>query len=353
MLRLGARDTVLPVEMQAETTVVAAARGLPAPSFVYANANDYGYGLFLLDDRSRDWLLTNRVNVADPFLRAMLWGSLWDLVREARLDPRRYLQAALPALLAERDEQIAARLMARIARIADKYATDLDAEALERIEESLLRGATDRSRSYGLRKNFFDTYVGAARSPRSLVRLNAWLDSSMAAGEALRQPTRWSIVTALVVRGFPTAEGRLLGETARDSTTGGRRRAFIAGAGFASPTVKRAYFTRFFTDSTLNEDWVTSSLGAFNDPAQSARTLEYLRPALDTLPWIQRNRRIFFLGRWLDAFIGGHQAPEALAIVDRYLEENPGLPRDLRLKVLQARDDLERTVKIRTRFGGG
>ena len=353
VLRLGARDTILPVEMQAETTVVAAARGLPAPSFVYANANDYGYGLFLLDDRSRDWLLTNRVNVADPFLRAMLWGSLWDLVREARLDPRRYLQAALAALLAERDEQIAARLMGRIARTVDKYATDLDPEARERIEESLLRGATDPSRSYGLRKNFFDTYVAVARSPRALVRLNAWLDSSMAAGEPLRQPTRWSIVTALAVRGFPSAEGRLLGETARDSTTGGRRRAFIAGAGFANPSVKQTYFARFFTDSTLNEDWVTSSLGAFNDPAQSVLTLEYLRPALDTLPWIQKNRRIFFLGRWLDAFIGGHQSPEALAIVDRYLEENPNLPRDLRLKVLQTRDDLERTVKIRARFGGG
>jgi aminopeptidase N len=350
-LSFGVRDTILAVEMQAETTVVAAARGLPAPSFAYANANDYGYGVFLLDDRSRDWLLTNRVNVTDPFLRAMLWGSLWDLVREARLDPRRYLQAALPALLAERDEQIAARLMGRIARVVDRYATEVDADARERIEESLLRGATDAARSYGLRKNFFDTYVSVARSPRALVRLNAWLDSSTAAGEPLRQPTRWSIVTSLVARGFPTGQGRLLAETARDSTTGGRRRAFMAGAGFADPGVKRTYFTRFFADSTLNEDWVTSSLGAFNDPAQSHLALEFLRPALDTLPWVQKNRRIFFLGRWLEAFIGGHQSAEALAIVDRYLEENPNLPRDLRLKVLQARDDLERTVRIRQRYG--
>jgi aminopeptidase N len=98
---------------------------------------------------------------------------------------------------------------------------------------------------------------------------------------------------------------------------------------------------------------VTSSLGVFNDPGQSNLTLEFLRPALDTLPWVQKNRRIFFLGRWLDAFIGGHHAAEALAIVDRYLEENPNLPRDLRLKVLQARDDLDRAVRIRRVFGYG
>ena len=62
---------------------------------------------------------------------------------------------------------------------------------------------------------------------------------------------------------------------------------------------------------------------------------------------MQKNRRIFFLGRWLDAFIGGHQSAEALAVVDRFLDENPRLPRDLRQKVLQARDELERTVRIR------
>ena len=28
-------------------------------------------------------------------------------------------------------------------------------------------------------------------------------------------------------------------------------------------------------------------------------------PALDTLPWIQQHRRIFFLGSWLGATIGG------------------------------------------------
>ena len=31
-------------------------------------------------------------------------------------------------------------------------------------------------------------------------------------------------------------------------------------------------------------------------------------PALDTLPWIQKNRRIFFLGSWLGGFIGGQQS---------------------------------------------
>ncbi|MEX2177445.1 MAG: M1 family aminopeptidase [Gemmatimonadaceae bacterium] len=348
------RSVTFPVEISAETTVVATARGREAPAFVYANANDYGYGVFMLDDRSRDWLLANHVRVADPFLRAMLWGSLWDLVREARLDPRRYVSAALAALPSERDEQIASRLLGRVGLAIDVYMSSAenveDAQTLRRAEDLFLRTAGDTTNSYGLRKNYFDSYVGIARSSAALRLLDAWMDSTSAAGEPLRQPTRWNIVTTLIARDWPGAQPRLAAEVARDTSTGGARRKFIAGAAWPRADVKRAYFERNFQDSTLNEDWVTSSLGAFNDPDQAALTLQYLRPALDTLPWVQQNRRIFFLGRWLDAYIRGHRSAEALAVVDRFLDEHPELPRDLRQKVLQTRDDLERTVRIRAAF---
>jgi aminopeptidase N len=352
-------DSTITVEMRSETTSVRLPEVGPL-AFVYANANDHGYGWFMLDDASRDYLLAALAGAEhaaprlrrDPFLRAMMWGSLWDLVRDARLHPRRFVDAALAALRDERDEQIAGRLLGRTSRAVTAYlpaaASAADNAALRgRVENAFLSGALDSTRSYGLRKSFFDSYVGIAASPAALDRLNAWLDSTRAAGEPLRQPTRWSIVTQLVSRNHPAAAARLAAEVARDTSTGGRRRAFIAGAAWPSEETKRSYFSRYFSDSTLNEDYVTASLGAFNDPDQSVLTLTFLRPALDTLRWVQQNRRIFFLGRWLDAFVGGHRSAQALAEVDTFLAETPDLPRDLRQKVLQTRDELERTVKIR------
>jgi aminopeptidase N len=114
--------------------------------------------------------------------------------------------------------------------------------------------------------------------------------------------------------------------------------------------VKREYFTRYFADKSLNEDWASGSLGAFNSPEHAELTLPYLRPALDSLTYIQANRRIFFLGSWLGAFIGGQHSPGALAIVNQFLADHPKLPLDLRQKVLQTVDDLDRTVRIRTRW---
>ena len=75
-------------------------------------------------------------------------------------------------------------------------------------------------------------------------------------------------------------------------------------------------------------------------------------PSLDTLPWIQKNRRIFFLGAWLNASIGGQNSDAALQQLDAWLASHPALADDLRRKVLQSRDELERTVRIRRAFAG-
>ncbi|MBW3569737.1 MAG: hypothetical protein KY467_01410, partial [Gemmatimonadetes bacterium] len=56
--------------------------------------------------------------------------------------------------------------------------------------------------------------------------------------------------------------------------------------------------------------------------------------------------------RWISAFIGGHASPAALEIVDAFLAETPELPIDIRRKVLQSRDELERTVRIRAAAEG-
>ncbi|MDB4918014.1 MAG: hypothetical protein JWM95_5658, partial [Gemmatimonadetes bacterium] len=198
--------------------------------------------------------------------------------------------------------------------------------------------------------NHFDTWIGLARSRDALAHMDALLDSSSAAGAPLRPPTRWAIVTSLVARGAPNAAARLANESRRDSTSEGRRRAFVAAAAQPDSATKATYWTRYFSDRNLNEDWVTASLRAFHDPEHEELTRPYLVPALDSLPWVQRNRRIFFLGNWVSATLDGQRSAGALASVDAVLRRREGLPRDLREKVLQARDELERTVAIRRKY---
>jgi aminopeptidase N len=68
--------------------VVEGAAGLPAPDYVWPNDGDYGYGLFFPDDRSAAWIAEHVGEARDGLLRAMLWGALWDLVRDTACRPR-------------------------------------------------------------------------------------------------------------------------------------------------------------------------------------------------------------------------------------------------------------------------
>ena len=347
------RFTRVPVEIAAETTDVFLPRGAPEAKFAFANSGDYGYGTVELDRLSAAWLQRNIGTVKDDFLRAMLWGALWDMVRSTDLPPARYVEVALRELPREADEQIVANTLGRMSRAVSAYLGEAQRKSvLPAIEKEFWAAVEDTSRPYGIRKAHLDAFIALAESPAALSRLDALLNADSVAGAPLRSPTRWAIVATLIERSAPTAGARLASESRRDSTTEGKRRAFAARAATPSAAVKADYFRRYFADSTLNEEWATASLGNFNTVSQRALTMGYLVPALDSLQWIQKNRRIFYLGRWLDAFLSGQNSPEALARVDAFLAANPELPIDLRRKVLQAADELRRTVAIRAAHAG-
>jgi aminopeptidase N len=348
----GASQLRRPVALAGAETRVAVAAD-PA-ALVFPNAGDEAYALVLLDSASVAWAerhLAAPGDVGDPLLRAQLWGALWDLVREARLAPTRYLALAERALPDERDEQLAGSVLGRVTRAATRYLGPAQRDSvLPGLEESLARAAADSARPYGIRKAHLDALVAVSATPAGLARLDALLDSASAAGAPLRGPTRWAIVTALVSRGAPTAERRLAEETRRDSTSEGKRRAFVANAARPTAATKAEYFRRYFADASLNEEWATASLGAFAAAGQDSLSVPYVRPALDSLPWVQRNRRIFFLGNWLDALVGSQGSAAAGAAADAFLREHPALAEDLRQKVLQSADELRRTAAIRARY---
>jgi aminopeptidase N len=353
-VRLGYRDredVVLPVSFTGDTTVVPGAEGLPAPDWIWANDQDYGYGLFLLDPGSARAVMAGVGETRDPLLRAMLWGGLWDLVREARLDPAEYLSLTLRELPRERDEQIASVLLARASTALTRYLGEEEAAPLLPAWEGLLVArAGDAALPYGLRKASLDALVSLARSEETRRVLKEYLvGERLFDGKPLQEPSRWAAIQQLLSVADPAADSLFRAEVARDSTPEAARRAFVAGAARPTAENKAEYFRRYLDDPALNEEWVTASLGAFHDPAHVALTLPHLRPALEKLEWIRDNRRIFFLPRWVNAVLGGQTGPGALAEVDAFLAAHPELPPDIRRKVLQARDELERTVRIRGR----
>jgi len=193
--------------------------------------------------------------------------------------------------------------------------------------------------------------LDAALGARDVARVVGRQADRGSPGVELGERDRFRIITRLVLRAHPDGPRLLAEAAATERGDNARRYAFAASAALPDAAAKRAMYARFTRDARLPESWIEAALGPFNAPEHAAYTASLLEPALAQLPALKRNRKIFFVEHWLGAFLAGQTDPPALAAVQRLLRGE--LDADLRRKVLEAADGLQRTVRIRERFAHG
>jgi aminopeptidase N len=340
----------LRADLNGERGDLPAAIGKACPQFVFANDQDYAYGRFLLDDRSGRAVITQLDAVRNVFERALLWGSLWDAVREAEFAPKEFVELSLRLLPGESDEELAQTLAGHLTTGLHRY---VSAEVRGRIvpaAENLAAARMASAEEQDFRIIWFRALRAIAESPQGRAHLKDLLTGKLSVpGVELRPLDRWTMVTALIALGDPEADAYFTAEQKRDDTGDGLKYAYVAQAARPDASTKKKYFDEYLHDASRPEDWIEQSLGAFNYWNQSELDLPYLRPALEALPQIKRERKIFFLLGWLNAFIGGQRSEKALEEVQSFLQSG-SVDKDLRLKILEVSDELERTVKIRQQY---
>jgi aminopeptidase N len=203
----------------------------------------------------------------------------------------------------------------------------------------------------GLRITYFRAFQSNAMTEAARTTLKDILGGrAQIPGMTLRSRDRFDIITALAARDDRDAPALLATQSAADNSDDGRRYAYAAGAARSEAVVKRRYFDAYLNDKQLAESWIEASINPFNTIHQSELTLPFLGRALEELPNLKRTRKIFFVNGWLAAFVGGQCNERALETVRAFLQREPQLDRDLRLKVLEVTDNLERCVRIRAKY---
>ena len=195
----GAVAERIPVEIRAETTVVAAADG-HAGAGLRVRERERLRATALVHARRaqrRSGSSAHIGDVRDAFLRAMLWGAMWDLVRDARLAPTRFI-ATRDARASARERRADRRRHRRTTEPRDVGVPVGRAAARRRsaeVEALLLAGASNarravrRAQEPSRRVHRARADAGGARATRPHARQHA------TAGVPLRPPTRWAIVT--------------------------------------------------------------------------------------------------------------------------------------------------------------
>jgi aminopeptidase N len=355
------------------------------PDFIFPNYQDYGYGIFLLDEQSRAYVLANIQTEKDDFLRTMMWGALWDSVRETELAPKDYVELVIKNITVESDESTIQMLLGRVGTAMNYYLSEPSAVAdgltpstqnakvsknskvtnaklkpsatadgsdLSARLEAMLIDKIANAQTLGQRITFYRAFLNLASSAKSAQILKDILaGKSKVAVFNLKTKDKFDIVTRLLILGDKDAPNLLANLEKTETSDEAKRYAYAARAGIGTAENKAQYFRDFIKNKDISESWIEAALNPFNSVRHSDLTAIYLETALSELPNLKRNRKIFFINGWLGAFIGGQRSEESLAVVNKFLADNPNLDKDLRLKILENVDGLERAVKIRAKYG--
>jgi len=321
-------------------------------AFEFLNYQDYGYGIFLLDEKSRAYVLENIQNEKDDFLRTMMWGSLWDSVREAELSPKDYVELVIKNINIETDESTIQTLLGRVSTAMNYYLSDKQRDELTTQLENLLIEKMQNALTLGQRITFYRAFLNVASTDKAKQILKDVLSGKLEIKDLqLKTKDRFDIATRLAILNDADAPKLIADLTKTETSDEAKRYAYAAQAGFPSTENAAKFYNDFVNNKELSESYIESAFAPFNSIRRSELTLPYLEKALAELPNLKRNRKIFFVNGWLAAFIGGQKSEQALAIVNKFLADNPNLDKDLRLKVLEVSDGLERAVKIRAKYG--
>jgi aminopeptidase N len=280
-----------------------------------------------------------------------MWGTLWDSVREAELAPEIYVGLAIKNISIEQDELTIQTILNRVSTAMNYYLSDAQAAALTPQLETLLIEKIKNAPTLGQRITFYRAFLNASSSENARAILKDVLSGKFEIKDLkLRTKDKFDIVMRLAILSDADALKLLFDLAKTETADDAKRYAYAANAGFNDPAIKAKYWYDFVSNKEISESWIEAAFAPFNSVRHSELTLMFLEKALNELPNLKRNRKIFFVNAWLGAFIGGQKSEQALQIVNKFLADNPNLDRDLRLKVLENVDALERAVKIRGKF---
>jgi len=338
----------VPVSVHGAVADVSSAHGGKHPLYMLPNGGGLGYGMFVLDDRTRRYLAGHIEDIADALTRGSAWLDLWDNVLEARLAGREFLDLAARALPKETDEQNTQLILSYLSR--GFWLLLAQQERVERAPklEAMLREGIVRAQTASHKSTWFNAFRDVVLTADGLQWLErVWRREEKIDGLTFAETDEITMALELAVREVPGWQQILAAQ--RDRTENPDRKSefeFVMPALSADAAVRGQAFERFRKiENRRREPWVVLSLHYLNHPLRERDALRFVAPSLELLPEIQRTGDIFFPQRWMAATLGGHRSVAAAQTVRDFLARHKDLPERLRWTVLSSADDLFRVAR--------
>jgi aminopeptidase N len=268
--------------------------GVRQPDLLLLNDDDLTFAKIRLDDRSRETVIRSIGRLSSSLARALCWTSSTDMLRDAELAARDYVELVLGGVQRETDISVVQTVLAAGRAAIDLYVDPHDRMMLSaRWASGLRRFAALAEPSSDAQLAFTRAWAAVAASPEHVDELSSLLGTTdggdILPGLRVDTDLRWSLLQRLVILGI-VGDAQIDAELARDDTATGRRQAAYALAARPTEQAKADAWAQTVESDELPNALQRATAEGFQQPEQRELIRPYVGPYLEAVPrlWAER-----------------------------------------------------------------
>jgi aminopeptidase N len=335
------------VDVVGAKTIIKELEGNKRPDLLLVNDDDLTYAKIRLDSHSLNTATKEIASIESSLSRALIWGAVWDMVRDAEVGTGKYLDLVLAGIEKETDiglvQQVLMQCRSAIDIFADrknrknyniKLATGLDKLI------SISNPGSDRQLA------LVRTFSAVATTEEQITKVAQILDGTKKIeGLVVDTDLRWALLRRLVVVG-KRGEKEIEEELKKDDTVMGREHAAGARAAMPSLEAKQKAWDQVINNENLTNSELHSILAGISYMDHEEVLKNFVDKYFDSVSSLW-NARTHEIGQSLvtGLFPSTNINMDVVKKCDEFLEENKDLAVGARRIVIEQRDSLARALK--------
>jgi len=335
------------IDVEGKETKVSELVGLKRPALILVNDDDLTYAKIRLDDVSLNTATKEIASIESSLSRALIWGAVWDMVRDGEVGTGKYLDLVLAGLAAETDIGLVQQVLMQCRSAIDVYADrknriPYNTKFADGLQSLLAKSENGSDRQLALVRSF----SAVATTDLQINRVAEILDGKeKIQGLNIDTDLRWTLLRRLVVMGKRDLAA-IEEELTRDDTAMGREHA--AGAKAAIPTLeaKQIAWTLVTTNESLPNSEIHSALGGLSYIDHAEIMKNFIDKYFDSVATLW-NSRTHEIGQSLvtGLFPSSNITKEVIEKSDKFLAENKDLAVGARRIIIEQKDALARALR--------
>lgn len=354
-------NKILDVTYSSAKSPVNEAVGLPCPDFVFPNYDDEDYAKLELDETSLAFVFHHLDRLANPFVRQMVWASLWDHVIDGKMRAQDYANFVMKNAGKEKDTQVLSKILGTLhdpslhAGTALKYMNPAQRTVtFDKVEKFTLDHLKQAPHGSDLQLVWLTRFLNSAHSPEALKYIRRLYDGKVKiSGIKLDQERKWDFLAPLARNGVEGIEAVLQKELQNDPTDSGNKRFIAAQASIPDLNSKKAWLSKILKDPASGEPLPVAKLREamdnFNILGQEELVVSSMEAYFENLPkFAQPNSRDdVFSNRFAWSMFPSLCDPSNAKKVDALLGAHPEMIPSVVKRLRVAKQEEARCIRAR------